>query len=375
MWIKRYYEYGGDFLQKGKVNMLYGPRRAGKSALIEKLLSSRKDNIYRGVGDDMRLQLLINSLDKARILNMFNDYDVIYIDEAQQIREIGWGLKLLIDALPNTLIIATGSSSFQLSSKVGEPLTGRSNINRLYPVSLLELSREYGKMYLYENLENFLIYGTYPEILILNNRAKKIDYLIQLMNSYLFKDVLELENIKNSNQLFNLLKMIAFQIGKDVSHNELSNSLDISKHTVRKYLEILEKAFVIKRVGPYSSNLRKEISKSQRYYFFDNGILNAILNNFNTIDQRNDVGMLWENFMFMERLKKQHYKKVYSNNYFWRTYDQKEVDLVEERDGKLYGFEFKWSPKKNKIQKKFLDFYPSSSLEVINNENFMDFVL
>ncbi len=375
MWVHRFHENSDNFLQKGKVNMLYGPRRAGKSALIEQLLASRKGNIYRGVGDDMRLQLLINALDKAKILTMFNDYDVIFIDEAQQIREIGWGLKLLVDNLPNTLIIATGSSSFKLSSKVGEPLTGRSNTNILFPVSLLELSKEYGKMYLYENLENFLIYGTYPEVLTINSRAKKIDYLIQLMNSYLFKDVLELENIKNSNQLFNLLKMIAFQIGKDVSHNELSNSLDISKHTVRRYLEILEKAFVIKRVGPYSRNLRKEISKSQRYYFLDNGILNAVINNFNHIDQRNDIGILWENFMFMERLKKQHYKKVYSNNYFWRTYDQKEVDLVEEREGKLFGYEFKWSPKKYKIQKTFLEAYPNSSIEVINNENYFDFVL
>lgn len=375
MWVHRFHENNDNFLQKGKVNMLYGPRRAGKSALIEQLLASKKGNIYRGVGDDMRLQLLINSLDKAKILTMFNDYDVIFIDEAQQIREIGWGLKLLVDNLPNTLIIATGSSSFKLSSKVGEPLTGRSNINILFPISLLELSKEYGKMYLYENLENFLIYGTYPEVLTINSRAKKIDYLIQLMNSYLFKDVLELESIKNSNQLFNLLKMIAFQIGKDVSHNELSNSLDISKHTVRRYLEILEKAFVIKRVGPYSRNLRKEISKSQRYYFFDNGILNAIINNFNHLDQRNDIGILWENFMFMERLKKQQYHKLYSNNYFWRTYDQKEIDLVEEREGKLFGYEFKWSPKKYKIQKTFLEAYPNSSAEVINNENFMDFVL
>ena len=374
MWIQRFYETEKYFLQKGKVNLLYGPRRAGKSSLIDKLIKDRVEKTYHGNGDDIKLQLLLSSQDQTRILTAFQDYELIFIDEAQQIKNIGWGLKILIDNLPETLIIATGSSSFRLSSQVGEPLTGRSIINRLFPISILELKQNFGGMHIIQNLENYLIYGTYPEVLDINNREQKIDYLMQLMNSYLLKDVLELEQIRNSNQLFHLLKLIAYQIGKDVSHSELANSLEISKHTVRRYLDILEKAFIIKRIGAFSSNLRKEITKSNRYYFYDNGIRNALISNFNLIDQRNDIGQLWENFMVMERLKKQHYNKIYCNNYFWRTYDQKEVDLIEERDGKLYGFEFKWNARKQKIQKTFLETYPNSSIEVINNENFLEFV-
>jgi len=374
MWIQRFYELQGEFLRKGKVNMLYGPRRSGKSSLIKRLLENSSERVYHGCGDDIQLQMLLNSQDKTRILTAMQDYQVIFIDEAQQIRNIGWSLKILVDNLPDTLIIATGSSSFRLSSNVGEPLTGRNQSNQLYPISILELKHEFGGMHIYENLENYLIYGTYPEVLVSGGRESKIDYLMQLMNSYLLKDVLELEQIRNSNQLFNLLKVLAYQIGKDVSYNELSNSLEISKHTVNRYLDILEKAFVIKRVGAYTTNLRKEITKSGRYYFLDNGIRNALINNFNLLDQRNDIGMLWENFMVMERFKKQHYKKIYCNNYFWRTYDKKEVDLVEEREGKLFGFEFKWRNKKQKLQKAFLEKYPNATLSVIHNENFLEFV-
>ena len=374
MWIQRFYETKNDFLQKGKVNLIYGPRRAGKSSLIDKLLKGRTEKTYYGNGDDIRLQLLLGSQDQTRILTAFQDYELIFIDEAQQIKNIGWGLKILVDNLPEALIIATGSSSFQLASQVGEPLTGRSIINRLFPISILELKQNFGGMHILQNLENYLIYGTYPEVLGINNRERKMDYLMQLMNSYLLKDVLELEQIRNSDQLFHLLKLIAFQIGKDVSHSELANSLDISKHTVSRYLDILEKAFIIKRIGAFSSNLRKEITKSSRYYFYDNGIRNALISNFNLIDQRNDIGQLWENFMVMERLKKQHYDKIYCNNYFWRTYDQKEVDLIEERDGKLYGFEFKWNARKLKIQKTFLETYSNASIDIIDNENFLEFV-
>jgi predicted AAA+ superfamily ATPase len=374
MWIQRYYENKSDFLLKGKVNILYGPRRAGKYSLVEKLVSGIPGKAFYGNGDDIKLQILLGSQDQTRILTSFQDYELIFIDEAQQIKNIGWGLKILIDNMPEALIIATGSSSFRLSSQVGEPLTGRHISNVLFPISILELKQNFGGMHLIQHLENYLIYGMYPEVLVINNRKQKLDYLVQLTNSYLLKDVLELDQIRNSDQLFHLLKLIAFQIGKDVSHSELANSLDISKHTVKRYLDILEKAFVIKRIGAFSSNLRKEITKSNRYYFFDNGIRNAIISNFNPIDQRNDIGQLWENFMVMERLKKQHYDKIYCNNYFWRTYDQKEVDLIEEREGKLFGFEFKWKARNQKIQKTFLETYPNSSIKIINNENFLKFV-
>ncbi len=371
MWIIRNFESESGYLKKGKVNLLYGPRRVGKTALIEKLLEDKKGKIFIGNGDDMQLRMILSSEDTSKILTAFQDYDYIFVDEAQRISKIGWGLKILIDKLPKSTIIASGSSSFHLSSQVGEPLTGRSITNILFPVSVTELKKQYGGMHIFQNIENYLIFGMYPEVLCFRNNNDKTSYLHELRNSYLLKDILELENIRNADKLFDLLKLLSFQIGNEVSLSELGNALGLSKQTVARYIDLLEKAFIIKKIGGYSNNLRKEVTKSNRYYFFDNGIRNAIINNFNMVEQRNDIGMLWENFMVMERIKKQHYNHIYSNNYFWRTYDKKEVDFVEERDGKLYGFEFKWSPKKTKIQKEWLNTYSNASFEIINRDNFL----
>jgi len=375
MWIERYYEKQVNSFKKGKVNLLYGPRRVGKTTLINKMISKMEGKVFIGEGDDLDLRKTLSSQKKSVLLTAFAAYDIIFIDEAQRIDNIGWALKILVDNAPNKTIIASGSSSFKLSSQVGEPLTGRSITKQLFPISLIELNKHFGGMHIIQNLEQYLIYGMYPEVLTAPDRNTKIDYLLELRNSYLLKDILETENIRNADQLHNLLKLIAFQIGKEVSLNELSNSLDISKHTVRRYLDLLEKAFILVRFGGFSRNLRKEISKSSRYYFYDIGLRNALISNFNSIDTRNDIGMLWENFMVMERIKKQHYHKIYSNNYYWRTYDQKEIDLIEERDGKLYGYEFKWKPKKQKVQKAFLTAYPEASVQIIHNENYFDFIL
>ena len=371
MWINRYYESNSNFLKKGKVNLLYGSRRVGKTALIKKLLGKAEGQLFTGDGDDIQLRAILNSEDKTRILTAFQDYDCIFIDEAQRISKIGWGLKILIDNLPEVIIIASGSSSFQLSSQVGEPLTGRSLTNMLFPISVIELKKQFGGMHIFQNLENYLIFGMYPDVLNFGNDKGKITYLHELRNSYLLKDVLELENIRNADKLYDLLRLLAYQIGNEVSLSELGTSLEMSKQTVSRYIDLLEKAFIIKKIGGYSGNLRKEVTKTNRYYFFDNGIRNAIINNFNPIEQRDDIGMLWENFMVMERIKKQHYQKIFSNNYFWRTYDKKEVDFVEERSGKLFGYEFKWSPRKYKIQKEWLATYANASFEIINRENFL----
>jgi predicted AAA+ superfamily ATPase len=375
MWIERYYEERVNSFQKGKVNLLYGPRRVGKTTLINKMISKMEGKVFIGEGDDIDLRKILSSQKKSVLLTAFAAYDIIFIDEAQRIDNIGWALKILVDNAPNKTIIASGSSSFKLSSQVGEPLTGRSITKQLFPISLIELNKHFGGMHIIQNIEQYLVYGMYPEVLTAPDRNTKIDYLLELRNSYLLKDILETENIRNADQLHNLLKLIAFQIGKEVSLNELSNSLDISKHTVRRYLNLLEKSFILVRFGGFSRNLRKEISKSSRYYFYDVGLRNALISNFNSIDTRNDIGMLWENFMVMERIKKQHYHKIYSNNYYWRTYDQKEIDLIEERDGKLYGYEFKWKPKKQKVQKAFLAAYPDASVQVIHNENYRAFIL
>jgi len=374
MWYARFYETDNAFPQKGKVNLLYGARRVGKTALIKRILKKAGNNIFTGEGDDIQLRQILNSNDKTLILTAFQDYDVIFIDEAQRIENIGWSLKILIDNLPDTTIIASGSSSLKLSYKTGEPLTGRNLTRMLFPVSVLELKKQMGGMHIFQNLENYLLYGMYPEVLTAKNVKNKIAYLIELRNSYLFKDILELENVRNSDKIYDLLQLIAYQIGDEVSLNELANNLGLAKQTVERYLDLLEKSFIIKKVGGFSKNLRKEVTKTKRYYFYDNGIRNAIINNFNLLNNRNDVGMLWENFMVSERLKKQHYLQIYSKNYFWRTYDQKEVDLVEERDGKLFGFEFKWNPKKKKIQKEWLETYSNASFEIIDRQNFLPFI-
>jgi len=371
MWVNRFYEFEQDFLVKGKVNLLYGPRRVGKTALIEKLLKQVTGSVFIGNGDDVQLRGILNSEDKTKILTALQDYDFIFIDEAQRISKIGWGLKILIDNLPQAVIVASGSSSFQLSSRVGEPLTGRSMTNMLFPVSVIELKKQFGGMSIFQNLENYLIFGMYPEVINAGNDNEKIRYLHELRNAYLLKDILELENIRNADKLHDLLKLLVYQIGNEVSLSELGNALAMAKQTVSRYLDLLEKAFVIKKIGGYSGNLRKEVTKTSRYYFYDNGIRNAIINNFNFLDQRNDIGILWENFMVMERIKKQHYHKIFSNNYFWRTYDKKEVDFVEERNGKLYGYEFKWNPKKIKIQKEWLATYSNANFEIINKDNFL----
>ena len=374
MWYNRIYETKDTYLKKSKVNLLYGPRRVGKTSLIKQLLKDITKKVFLGDGDDIQLRKILSSNDKTRILSALQDYDYIFIDEAQRISDIAWGLKILVDNLPETIIIASGSSSFQLSSQVGAPLTGRSITSMLFPVSAIELKQQFGGMHIIQNLENYLVYGMYPEILNTGNNKDKISYLFELRNSYLLKDILELENIRNADKLYDLLRLIAFQIGNEVSLNELGNALELAKQTVSRYLDLLEKAFIIKKIGGFSRNLRKEVTKTNRYYFFDNGIRNAIINNFNMLEIRNDIGMLWENFMVMERIKKQHYHEIYSNNYFWRTYDQKEVDFVEERDGKLFGYEFKWKVKNTKIQQEWLNTYDNASFEVINKENFLQFI-
>ncbi|MDH5603622.1 MAG: ATP-binding protein [Cyclobacteriaceae bacterium] len=376
-WIERYPE---SIMEKlvvpGKVAVLYGPRRTGKTSLIEKYVREQtKISYFAGTGDDITLREILSSQNKELIISTFRGYNLIVIDEAQRVPQIGWGLKLLIDHLPGIRIIATGSSSFELSGQVGEPLTGRSKTSVLYPVSILELTKQFGPITVMQQLPQYLIYGCYPEVLTANNLDKKKDYLIDLRNSYLFKDILELENIQNSMKLTHLLKALAFQIGNEVSHNELANLLGIAKQTVERYLDLLEKTFIIKRVYGFSRNLRKEINKTSRYYFYDNGIRNALINNFNSPDSRMDTGMLWENFCVMERLKKQSYHNIYANNYFWRTYDRQEIDHVEEREGNLFGYEMKWDPKKKvRTPKAWLKAYPDSEYKVVNRENFLDFL-
>ncbi len=375
MWFKRYYEKNIDtLLEKGKVFVLYGLRRAGKTSLINKYISTFQGSVFSGTGEDLPLREVFESQNLQRITSAFSGYELVVIDEAQYIDNVGLGLKMLVDHSPSVKVIASGSSSFDLSNKLGEPLTGRHRIGILFPLSTLELKEQFGPMEIMQRLEELMLLGTFPEVLQMKNNTEKIEYLHTLRDSYLLKDLLILENVKNASKLTRILMLLAYQLGREVSLNELSTKLEISKNTTSRYLDLLEKVFIIKRVGGFSRNLRNEITKTYRYYFFDNGIRNALINNFNSLENRDDVGMLWKNFIFAERLKRNHYKKHFANYYFWRTYSQQEIDFIEEYGGKLYGYEFTWGKKTKKVPPLWLKTYKNASFKTINKNNFIEFV-
>jgi uncharacterized protein len=270
---------------------------------------------------------------------------LLLLDEAQNIKDIGKVLKILADTFNGVQVIATGSSSFELSNKLSEPLTGRSRFYHLYPFSLEELRQSYSLIELDAKINNILRFGLYPEVFG-RSEEEATEELQNIASTYLFKDVLQLDNLKRSDLIFKLLKALALQLGNEISYNELARLLGENVHTIKRYIEILEQAFIVFRLPSFSQNLRKELGKRNKIYFFDVGIRNAIINNFSPIDSRNDVGALWENFCIVERIKNDHFHRVFKNYYFWRTYNQKEIDLIEEYNGKLEAFEFKWKPKK-----------------------------
>lgn len=377
IWFKRYWEKKGESLfRQGKVFVLYGPRRVGKTELIKKLLEGFKGRVFSGTGDDMDVREILASQRLSRFKLYFTGYDLVFIDEAQRIPDVGNALKLLVDQFPDMIIVVTGSSSFDLSGKIGDPLTGRNVLRSLYPLSVLELWQGYGGMQVMQRFEELLIFGAYPEVLKGETYGGKREYLYNIRDAYLLKDILELENIRNPTKLGDLLKLLAFQIGQEVSLGELSNQLGLAKQSVERYIDLLEKTFVIKRVGGFSRNLRKEITKTSRYYFWDNGIRNALISNFNLSDSRNDMGMLWENFIVMERIKSNEYQRVFANYYFWRTYDRQEIDLIEEKNGKLSAFELKWNPKRlKKPPKAWREGYSDADFQVVSPDNFLEFLV
>jgi len=375
-WLNRYYEpNAGELFQKEKVFVLFGPRRVGKTELVKKMIADFKGTVFSGTGDNLDLREVLSSQRLQKIKSVFNKFDLIFIDEAQRIPDIGYSIKLFIDNMPDKIVVLTGSSSFELSGQDGEPLTGRQKQKILYPLSIIEMAKQFGGMHLIEHLEEYLIFGFYPEVLKQNTAIDKTEYLISIRDSYLLKDIFDLEEIKHRDKIFTLLRLLAYQIGNTVSLNKLANNLGIAKQSVERYISLLEKAFIIKRIGGFSRNLRSEITKSSRFYFLDNGIRNAVINNFNPISSRNDVGMLWENFMIMERLKKQEYERLFSNNYFWRTYSQQEIDLIEDRGGKLHAYEFKYGKAKAKAPKSWMTAYPDSAFHVITPDNFLEFLV
>ena len=362
-----------NLLKPGKVIIIYGPRRVGKTTLIKKLLENESNALFV-TGEDIFVQKILSSQSLEQLKRFVGNKDLLVIDEAQEIPNIGLNLKLIVDHLPHVRVIATGSSAFDLANKTGEPLTGRKQTLKMFPLSQIELGNIETSSETAARLESRLIYGSYPEVVIFKSDEERKSYLLELVSSYLLKDILIFEDVKKSKKMIDLLILIAFQIGKEVSYSELATNLGINKATVERYLDLLEKVFVIINVRGFSRNLRSEVSKTSRYYFYDNGIRNALLNNFNAIYQRSDIGQLWENYLVSERLKCQEYRTIFSHNYFWRTYDQKEIDWLEEREGKLFAYEFKWNEKKVNCPKLFLETYPNSTFECINHANYLEFI-
>lgn len=356
-----------------KIIVIYGPRRVGKTTLLQKYLED-KENFLFVTGEDIFIQEYLSSHSIEKLKEFIGSKQLLLIDEAQFIPDIGMNLKLIVDHIPDVHVIATGSSTFDLAKQVGEPLTGRKTVIKMFPISQMELNKIERPDEIKAHLESRLIYGTYPEIITHPHNQARQEYLHELVSSYLLKDILAFEGIQKSKKLIDLLLLLAFQVGKEVSHNELSNHLSMSKGTVEKYLDLLEQVFVLINIRGFSRNLRKEVTKTSRYYFYDNGVRNALINNFNEISRRNDVGALWENYLVIERLKKQQHAKLWSHNYFWRTYDQKELDWVEEREGKLFGYEFKWGKSALKAPRLWLTTYPEATFECINQDNYLSFI-
>lgn len=375
MKFPRYFESLERYLKPGKVLIIYGPRRVGKTTLLESFLSPTKFKYRFDSGDNLSVQNILGSSDFNSIKEYAEGYELIVIDEAQRIKNIGQGLKILVDQVPKIKVIATGSSSFELAGQVGEPLTGRKITLILYPLSLVELKKNYNSQQLKEKLGQYLVFGKYPEVLSASKKDEKKRLLEEIMNSYLLKDILELEKVKASKILLDLLRLLSYQVGNEVSLTELAKHLGIDYKTVARYIDLFEKSFVIFNLRGFSRNLRKEIYKKSKYYFFDNGVRNAIISNFNHLEIRNDIGQLWENYIFIERMKKRAYKNIYANIYFWRTWDKKEIDLIEEREGRLYGYEFKWVKSDVKAPKEWKAAYKEASFKVITKDNFLNFAV
>jgi uncharacterized protein len=371
--LPRAYDDLHPLMQDGRVLVLYGPRRVGKTTLVHRYLQDQKYRTLEAVGDDIAVRNLLAGQDRAAILAWVSGYDALFLDEAQRIPNVGWALKLLIDARPDLKIIATGSASFDLASKVGEPLTGRQVPLRLYPLSILELQKlPLNEHEIKQNLPEYLVYGMYPEVLTSDTAQQKQFVLQELVSSYLYKDILEIERVKSAKILSDLLVLLAFQIGNEVSLNELAGQLGIDVKTVARYIDLFEKSFVLYNLRGFSRNLRNEVTSKSKYYFYDTGVRNAVIGNLNPLALRNDVGALWENFMVIERLKTRSYTSVLARDYFWRTWEQKEIDLIEDRGGRLHTYEFKWSPKKFSVMPPiFSKTYPGSEFTVVHQDNFM----
>jgi len=355
------------------VIIIYGPRQVGKTTIIESIISERKEKFQKFTGDDLFAQDLFGKNDLTSLKKIINGYELLIIDEAQRIENIGLVLKLIIDNF-KIKIIVSGSASFDLANKINEPLTGRTKTFYLYPFSFAEIESDYLKISQDASIGEILRFGMLPAVHNLIGEKEKEDYLIEYINNYLHKDILVFRNIKKPKKIMDLLALLALQIGKEVKISELAQNLSLNQKTVEEYLNVLEKMFVIYNLRGFSRNLRKEISKMSKYYFYDVGIRNAIIRNFNDLKIRNDAGDIFENWFIMEKIKKENNNRSFPNFYFWRTYDQQEIDLIEEKEGRLNAFECKLSDKPYSFPKGWKDAYPQSSLIKIDKNNYQEFL-
>ena len=361
-----------DKLNSGKAIIVLGPRQTGKTTLMEKIATDVGNYLLLDC-DDIFVREQLENANTEKIKQVLGSHKLVFIDEAQRVKNIGLILKIIIDRMKHVQLLISGSSSLELANEINEPLTGRKWEYMLFPISWEELQNHFGYLKSQQQLEQRLIFGMYPDVI--NNIGDEEEILKQLGTSYLYKDLLTYKGIRKPELLEKLLIALALQIGNEVSYNELASLLQVSKDTISNYIDLLEKAFVIFKLKPFSRNLRNEISTTRKIYFYDNGIRNSLISNFNPISLRQDIGALWENFLISERIKYLHYNKISANIYFWRTKQQQEIDFIEERGGKIYAFEFKWRLKaKVKYPKIFINAY-NAEFKTINKDNFFEFVL
>jgi len=362
-----------DRLESGKVVILLGARQTGKTTLLEQLFAGQEDVEWMN-GDEQGVQQFFADISAARLEAVFAKKRVLVLDEAQEVADIGMKLKLLADKVKGLRVIATGSSAFEIANKTNEPLTGRKWECKLYPLSFGEMVAHHGLLREKALLPHRLVYGYYPEIVTTAGDEKEL--LRQLSDSYLYKDILRWEDIRKPDKLVKLLQALALQIGSQVSYGEIGQLVGLDVKTIEKYIVLLEQCFVIFRLGSFARNQRNELKSSRKIYFCDNGIRNALLANFADATNRPDIGALWENFLVSERLKRNAYGGVWANSWFWRTKQQQEIDYLEERDGQLSAFEFKWNPAAAvRLPRTFSAAYPSAAFAVVHRDNFDEFLL
>ncbi len=357
----------------GKTMILLGARQVGKTTLLKQIAKSLNKDIIWLNGDNPEDRLLLKKINSSRAKEIFPKGSVVFIDEAQRIENTGLTLKIIHDNCKGIQMIVTGSSSFELTDRLKESMTGRKWSFKLYPISFSEILKHTDYIETMRTLESRLLYGSYPEVI--NNRGNEKEVLLELMSDYLYKDVFALKDVRKPDAIENLLKALAFQIGNQVSYRELSQLVKIDKETIERYILLLEEAFIIFRLGSFSRNLRNELKFTRKIYFVDVRIRNALINRFSPLDLRDDVGALWENYLISERRRKIEYERLYRSTYFWRTTRQQEIDYVEEYDGKLHAYEFKWGVNsKLKFPKTFTNTYPDAEINLINRENYFDFL-